>query len=760
MAKESIKMDKTACLQKRIASILVVVVSLVTSQGSRADAPSSKTLLLDNPYWNAELDTGGYSDVFWWEQFSPRHNYTRHEMLSGEWGAAIYYDGIGTPGNKAMWLTDEFIFPDWLTNSDFVIDSDPFAEDDEDNPVVGYDTGHSRIKNGQVTVAIDYEMVDLGQQGENGEGGSPLSFGSLVGADAFVYSERYVLLQTYTITNTTDSPIENLEFYQMLHGHPAYEYNPVVYSLYDDTDHEDALEDYIPYNDVHREEGSIYAGNFRYDITQWNNCDDPDASKVHRDWIGFSSTVPPDFSENGYYEGHGQGKPPTGMHIRIEDRLRPIEDEPLSLGHVAGAMGWSLGTLAPAEQQGDSVKLTLAVMFGSGPIQRSCGELEAEAHWGLDETTGDVAHDWIGDNDGTLVGDPEWVYGGYIGGALEFDGDGDYVELSDPVGALTGESVTISAWVKPGDQMVSGKWYDIVSQTKGSPDYLFGYDLFLEIEDASGACLPGFWLDYPGCYARSGDAIPRDEWTWVVGTNDGATLKVYVNGQLKESADSTGRMGVYSNAYIGYLPEDPPFIGVIDCVWVFSCPWDPEQGCLPFCNEHYDQWFELGRPDCWCSSAVLGEDISDTGPPNYTAGDYQCDGDANTDRENPGLKWRVSASDLSLVIANWKKTADDETLNPCADIDHAEENPGLHWRVSASDLSIVTTHWKWTAAQLAGDCAERGCQGEALGGGSPGTQLTSKELLQWLAEIWLDPDVQKSIDHDKFLEVYESLKGL
>jgi hypothetical protein len=55
---------------------------------------------------------------------------------------------------------------------------------------------------------------------------------------------------------------------------------------------------------------------------------------------------------------------------------------------------------------------------------------------------------------------------------------------------------------------------------------------------------------------------------------------------------------------------------------------------------------------------------------------------------------------------------------------------------------------------------ERGCQGEALGRGSPGTQLTSKELLQWLAEIWLDPEVQKSIDAEKFLKVYESLKGL
>ncbi len=39
-------------------------------------------------------------------------------------------------------------------------------------------------------------------------------------------------------------------------------------------------------------------------------------------------------------------------------------------------------------------------------------------------------------------------------------------------------------------------------------------------------------------------------------------------------------------------------------------------------------------------------------------------------------------------------------------------------------------------------------------------QLTGQEILQWLAEIRLDPDVQKSINRDKFLKVYESLKEL
>jgi len=69
-------------------------------------------------------------------------------------------------------------------------------------------------------------------------------------------------------------------------------------------------------------------------------------------------------------------------------------------------------------------------------------------------------------------------------------------------------------------------------------------------------------------------------------------------------------------------------------------------------------------------------------------------------------------------------------------------------------------NWKKKDGDLPGDCAERGCQGEALGGASPGTELPSKDLLQWLAEIWLDPDVRRSIDEETFLKVYESLKEL
>jgi len=137
---------------------------------------------------------------------------------------------------------------------------------------------------------------------------------------------------------------------------------------------------------------------------------------------------------------------------------------------------------------------------------------------------------------------------------------------------------------------------------------------------------------------------------------------------------------------------------------------------------------------------------------------YQCDGDGDGKTEG-ALKYRVFSRDLQVLVASWKKKAGEEGLNPCADFDHKAEG-AYKYRVFTKDLEILTKNWKKKDAQLPGNCAERGCQREALGGGSPGVQLTSKDLLNWLAEIWLDPDVQKSIDQDKFLKVYESLKKL
>lgn len=69
------------------------------------------------------------------------------------------------------------------------------------------------------------------------------------------------------------------------------------------------------------------------------------------------------------------------------------------------------------------------------------------AHWQFDESSGSVAHDASGNgNNGTLKGDPQWV-AGRIGGAIQLDGNGDYVDVGS-VGISGTDQRTIAGWVK------------------------------------------------------------------------------------------------------------------------------------------------------------------------------------------------------------------------------------------------------------------------------------------------------------------------
>ncbi len=80
------------------------------------------------------------------------------------------------------------------------------------------------------------------------------------------------------------------------------------------------------------------------------------------------------------------------------------------------------------------------------------------AHWKLDETEGVVAHDAAGDNLGMLHGNPIWLAaGGKVRGALQLDGEGDYVSTGFVLDPAKG-AFSLLVWIKggiPGQVIVS-----------------------------------------------------------------------------------------------------------------------------------------------------------------------------------------------------------------------------------------------------------------------------------------------------------------
>jgi len=88
------------------------------------------------------------------------------------------------------------------------------------------------------------------------------------------------------------------------------------------------------------------------------------------------------------------------------------------------------------------------------------------AHWKFDDGSGATAQDSSGNGyDGTLFGEPTWV-AGQIGGALEFDGSNDYVEL--PIGSLISSltNSTFAIWVDFSNE--GGGWQRILDFGTGT----------------------------------------------------------------------------------------------------------------------------------------------------------------------------------------------------------------------------------------------------------------------------------------------------
>ncbi len=180
-----------------------------------------------------------------------------------------------------------------------------------------------------------------------------------------------------------------------------------------------------------------------------------------------------------------------------------------------------------------AVAFCIAENVDAAVIQRAPNNLGLVGYWSFNEGTSTKATDMSGHgNTGTLNGAnglPTWT-GGRLGGALNFDGVDDYVDIAPTaVTALT--QGTISAWIYPtGDVysfIVCLSDKDVVATFAGmafeaTPDY-------------------GVYLKTAAWYGRNGatqyimavsagGSVPRNKWTHIVVTVDGSGNSMYLNG--------------------------------------------------------------------------------------------------------------------------------------------------------------------------------------------------------------------------------------
>ncbi len=195
---------------------------------------------------------------------------------------------------------------------------------------------------------------------------------------------------------------------------------------------------------------------------------------------------------------------------------------------------------------------------------------EIWSYWRMDEVSGLVANDSSGSRHGNLANmdGSEWT-DGIIGGALEFDGEEDFVSLGEI--NLPNNQFTISTWIYANDFTTHPEGR-IISKASGSSTNQ--HQWMLSTIQEAGEIRLRFRLNVDGTthtlVANSG-ALSVNEWIHVAATYDG-TMRLYKDTLLVGEVTHMG--DVVSNSdpvAIGNQPQgDRPFAGLIDEVCIFS----------------------------------------------------------------------------------------------------------------------------------------------------------------------------------------------
>ncbi|MGB7062189.1 MAG: LamG-like jellyroll fold domain-containing protein, partial [Candidatus Zixiibacteriota bacterium] len=179
---------------------------------------------------------------------------------------------------------------------------------------------------------------------------------------------------------------------------------------------------------------------------------------------------------------------------------------------------------------------TVTHLWGGGPQEFEV-DVNTGALWHFNENTGTTAYDQTAnDNDGAISG-ATWTTDSRFGYALDFDGLNDYVEVpADPSLDITGP-ITIEAWIKPsGDPVEYSEIVDKEPVTQGP-----GYSFILNNDR-----LLNFWIGESGTDWLSSvgtTALQDDTWYYVVGVNDGDSIRVYVDGVQEGTPTEQGPPG-------------------------------------------------------------------------------------------------------------------------------------------------------------------------------------------------------------------------
>jgi hypothetical protein len=218
------------------------------------------------------------------------------------------------------------------------------------------------------------------------------------------------------------------------------------------------------------------------------------------------------------------------------------------------------------------IAATMAALVTAAPAAAATPTLVGQ--WRLNDGAGSVAADSSGYGDnGAVVGPAGW-FNGPDGGGLKFDGGAARIQVPDEPQLDPANSVTVSAWV---ERTGSPGAYKYVVAKGGHGCIAASYGLY---SGPNGGLQFYVSRGTGTVYARSPDAgvsVWDGQWHLAVGTFDGVTIRLYVDGvQIGQGTQYPGRIEYQlsdsNDLFIGAYPtcSQDNFDGAISDVRIWN----------------------------------------------------------------------------------------------------------------------------------------------------------------------------------------------
>lgn len=280
-------------------------------------------------------------------------------------------------------------------------------------------------------------------------------------------------------------------------------------------------------------------------------------------------------------------QPPTSILVTFTAPADPSRIGPSTVKVVRAGPDGILGTGDDVQVIPSSISLAsptqLQVGFSGVPLPEDTYQITLlgtvpvssglAAWWRFDESSGTVASDSSGNgNVGALVGNPQWMPGGgRLGGALSFNGAGDYVVVSNSPSLEPPTAISVCLWANISN--VSSSFADLVRKEGiQAPGYLlrwYQFDDHLQWRLNRNLNPPIYLADPQETTSY------LNSWHHFAGTYDSATgvSSLYIDGTLQVSVSGqSGLLEHTDNLYLMFSPQSlqSPVGGLLDDARIYS----------------------------------------------------------------------------------------------------------------------------------------------------------------------------------------------